>query len=270
MPAPSPVSPPTPPAPEPRAEGRRKRRNLPVAVVLWDDVPGFESASSGHARYKLSTGDMVRVIGEDKTTHRIQIHPGLDVFLPMTTKKVEASGYTLPDEPAWVDKRDLAFFDESEAKVYAETDEPVTLGDDPGFSTLSFYERAMKNPDPVVHRVVGPRMVAILGIHEDYTPDWGALLRDRDPKIRAVTIASLRQRGINNSRALIEDLIRRVSELTQTKAEGETEAEVLSILSLLKESGHPRVRAALQGFADTWKTTQSDTVNQALQEILKS
>jgi hypothetical protein len=147
--------------------------------------------------------------------------------------------------------------------------DPVTLGNDPSFSTLDFYDRAMKNPDPVVHRVIGPRMIALVSLHEDYSSSWKQLYRDPDPKIRDAALANLRERGVANSRLIIEDLIRRLAELTQEKAEGERELEVLSILGILEDSHHPRVKAAMQSFEESWKDTQSDAINAAAREILQ-
>jgi len=263
------------PAPRPvkldaRAVGRKKRETLPMGIVLWDNVPVFKDGGSPQVLYTMQTGDFVRVYSEENEGPRFHVHPGLDVYLALTSRDRRASGDRLPDQPGWIGKENLQIFEADQAKLYTESAEPITLGRDPSFSTLSFYERAMKNPDVVVHRVVGPRLVSILGIHDDYLPSWRTLYRDADPKMRSVTLAALRERGVGNSRPIIEDLIRRLSELTQTRAEGETEAEVLAILSILKESGHPRVHAAMESFADSWRDTQTDRVVQALEDLLTS
>ncbi len=213
----------------------------------------------------MQTGDFVRVYAEDSGGERAHVHPGLDIYLALTSRDRRAAGERLPDQAGWIEKSNIQIFEAEQARQFTESVEPVTLGHDPSFSTLDFYGRAMKNPDLVVHRVVGPRLIETVGMHEDYdVSSWGALTRDRDPKIRSATLAALRQRGVGGSREIIEDLITRLSELTRGRAEGETEAEVLAILSVLKESRHPRVPTALQSFVESWKGTQSARVVEAL------
>lgn len=271
-PAPEEIIPETPETAEAkaRAEGRRQRGTFPIGVILVDETPASRSANSRDPLYRFTTGDFVRVIERGPGAQRVRVHPGLDVYLAATSRDVKPAGERLPDLPGWVDADSVYVFETDQAKDFLETVEPVTLGHDPNFSTLAFYERAMKNPDPVVHRVIAPRFMAILGIHEDYQGSWGTLIRDRDPKIRSLALSEMRQRGVGNSRPIIEDLIVRVQQLTRTRARGVREAEVMAILDILRDSGHPRVKAALQGFVDDWKGTQGEALNQALAEIVKN
>lgn len=251
-----------------RAEGRKKREGLPMGVVLWDRVEVKDAPKNGANLYAMNTGDMVRIF-PDADTDFWHVQPGLDVYLAATTKDVRPAGEVLPDKDGWVKKSDLHVFEPADAKEYILEVSPVTLGNDTSFSTLSFYDRAMKNPDPVVHRVVGPRLIALVSLHEDYSTSWKRLYRDADPKIRDAALAALNERGVGNSRPIIEDLIVRLTELTKTPARGETELEVLSILGVLKATHHPRVPAALASFQDAWKATQGERINEALTDILK-
>ncbi len=258
---------------DPRAVGRKKREGLPMGVVLWDDVPVFESVDGKKELFRMMTGDMVRVfpdanldLPDGRQADRVRVQPGLDVYLAATTKETRPAGERFPDRDGWVKKSDIRVFEPEDAKEYLMEVSPVTLGNDPAFSTLRFYDRAMKNPDPVVHRVVGPRLIALVLLHEDYSTSWAALYRDRDPKIRDAALSALNERGVANNRQLIEDLILRLTELTKTRAQGETEQEVLSILNMLKNSGHPRVPAALASFREAWKDNQSAAILEALDQ----
>jgi hypothetical protein len=217
----------------------------------------------------MMTGDLVRVF-PDSGAEMLHVQPGLDVYLAATTKETRPAGELLPDKDGWVQKSWLHVFEEESAKEFLMTVAPVTLGNDPSFSTIKFYERAMKNDDPVVHRVMGPRFISLVLLHEDYSSLWSALYRDKDPKIRDAALALLRERGVGSSREIIEDLITRLTELTDVRARGEAEVEVLSILGVLKESGHPRVPQALASFVEAWRDTQGPAVNDALAQILQT
>jgi hypothetical protein len=258
----------------PRAQGRKARTLLPLGVILWNRVAVYESATGNKKIYELQTGDFVRVLTDKEklasNPSRIHIHPGLDVFLLATTKRFEASGEHLPDKSGWVDVSQLQIFSQDGAQEFLMSVEPVTLGPDNSFSTLSFYERAMKNFDPVVHRVIGPRIIALVTLHDDYVTTWSSLIRDHDSKIRAAALSSLKERGLGNNRLLLEDLITRLSELTRIRAQGEQEVEVLTLLNILEDTQHPRVPAALAGFAESWKQTQGNAINEKTQAILKT
>ncbi len=252
-----------------RAEGRKKREGLPMGVVIVDDVPAYPQKNARNSLYRMMTGDMVRVF-PDQDAELYHVQPGLDIYLVATTKETKPAGERFPDVDVWVRKSDLKLFEPADAKDFIMETSPVTLGNDPSFSTIGFYERAMKNPDPVVHRVVGPRLIALVLLHEDYSSSWSVLYRDRDQKIRDYALSALNQRGIGENREVIEDLIARLAELTKDRARGEIELEVLSILNVLKNSHHPRVPAALASFKETWKDTQNLRLNAELDEILKN
>lgn len=238
-----------------------------MGVVLWNGVPVYEDKDGKKEIFNMLTGDMVRVF-PDQADGFARVQPGLDVYLAATTKETQPAGERLPDRDGWVKKSDIRLFEPDDAREYIMELSPVTLGNDPDFSTLRFYERAMRNPDPVVHRVVGPRLIALVMLHEDYSTSWSALYRDRDPKIRDAALSALNERGLANNRAIIEDLIVRLTELTRTRAKGETELEAVSILNVLKRSGHPRVRAAVGSLKEAWKETQDAPINAAADEIL--
>jgi len=251
-----------------RAEGIKKRRSFPVGVVIYPEVRVFKSHSKKEPLFKMRTGDFVKIYPDQNDPNFLLIHPGSEIFLAATSKKTEVAGTLYPDEDGWIDKNLLHQFDADEAKEFTETTDPITLGNDPNFSTVSFYEEAFNNPDPVVHRVIGPRFISILSLHEDYLASWKDLYRDPDSKIRSITLASLKQRGVGHSRRIVEDLIRRLSELTAQTAQGETESEVITILTILKESCHPRVPVALSSYVETWESTQTPTVVAALKETI--
>ncbi|OVE77591.1 hypothetical protein BVX98_02390 [bacterium F11] len=251
-----------------RAKGRKERAKLPLGVVLWDGVRVFKDETGYDVRYTMGTGDFLRVFSTPTKSTRKKIQPGVDLYLAATSKQFEAAGSRFPDIPGWVETNDIHVFEPSQAIEFTQETTPMTLGRDSSFSTVGFYERALKNPDPVVHRVIGPRFIELLSVHEDYSSSWGKLYRDSDSKIRSVTLAALRERGVSHSRQLIEDLIRRVAELTTRRVHGAEEAEVLTILNLLKNSGHPRVPFALQSFSETWATSQNKPLVNALNEIL--
>lgn len=253
---------------DPRAQGRKKREGLPMGVVLLDNVPVYGTADKATKSYVVRTGDMVRVF-DNSTATMAHIQPGLDIYLAATTKEIKPAGINLPDQDGWIDKTFLHVFEPIDAKEFLLETTPITLGNDSSFSTLDFYDRAMNNPDPVVHRVMGPRMIALLLIHEDYSSSWSHLYRDSDPKIRDAALAALNDRGVADNRELIEDLIVRLTELTKVKAAGETELEALSILGVLEASRHPRVPAAMGSFVEAWQDTQGRELNEALKRILK-
>jgi hypothetical protein len=243
-----------PPAPKPltadekmRAQGRKKREGLPLGVVLWDNVPIYKDAQGKDVLYTMSSGDFVKVY-DDSTTERRHVHPGVDVYLAATSKEIETAGNRFPDKAGWVDRSQLQVFGPERAKEFTQATEPMTLGRD-NFSTVDFYERAFKNPDPVVHRVVGPRLIGLLSLHEDYSSAWGRLYRDPDEKIRAVTLATLRERGAGKSAPLIEDLISRLIEL-KSKGGTDSDPEVALITDILKESGSPRAQNALKSLSE--------------------
>ena len=265
-----PESPKTPSKPklDKRAKGRKQRENYPLGVLLWDNVPVFKDQTGKTVLYTMQTGDFVRIFPDAPKNNLIKIQPGVDVYLAATSKQFEAAGNRFPDRPGWMKSSQIQIFNPNRALEFTQKTTPMTLGPDSSFSTLDFYERAMKNPDPVVHRVVGPRMIELLSIHEDYVSSWGALYRDHDSKIRSVTLASLRKRGVGHNREIIEDLIKRLAELTTARVHGEMEVEVLTILNILEESRHPRVPAALQGFAETWVDTQGDKIVSAIKPYL--
>ncbi|MCB4756292.1 MAG: hypothetical protein LHV69_04555 [Elusimicrobia bacterium] len=258
-----------PAAPDLRQEGRNQRKQLPLGVALWDRIKVYEGPLDLDVLYVMQTGDFVKVYPDSLNNPRTHIHPGVDIYLAATSKEIRPAGLHLPDVGGWVDRSQIHIFPPEQAQQFTSGVDPMTLGNDPNFSTVAFYERALKNPDPVVHRVIGPRLIAILSIHEDYLLSWGALYRDYDPKIRSATLASLRQRGVGHNRIIIEDLISRLAELTKTKAQGEQEAEVITILAILEESRHPRVPAALEGFRDSWQKTQSSRVLEGLEAAMK-
>lgn len=192
-----------PPAPtDARAINRRKRDPLPLGVVLTDNVKIYAASTGEKVAYDMSTGDFVKVYA-DSTPARVHIHPGVDIYLAVIAKEFETSGNRFPDQDGWVDRRQLNVFNPDEAKTFTQTIEPMTLGKDPNFSTVAFYERALKNPDPVVHRVIAPRLMSILSGHEDYSSAWGRLLRDPDIKVRSVTLATLNERGISQSPSIM-------------------------------------------------------------------
>jgi len=199
-----------------------------------------------------------------------RIHPAAEIYLAATSKKTEVAGTLYPDVDGFVERRDVHVFDAQEVKEFTETTDPVTLGNDPNFSSVTFYETAFKNPDPVVHRVIGPRMISLLSIHEDYLSSWGTLYRDPDSKIRSLTLAALKKRGVGRSTLTVEDLITRLSELTTEKARGEAGAEVMTILNILKEAHHPRVPQALATYTETWEQTQEPSIVQALKDTIAS
>lgn len=263
-----PLAPPAPTPGDERAARRHERRHLPLGVVLRDGVPALKSPR-GDALYRMLTGDFVRVYPESPAGFW-RAQPGVDIYLAATSKRFEAAGDRFPDTPVFLRRADVQIFKPQAAIEFTRSTEPVTLGNEPGFSTLAFYERAIENPDPVVHRVVGPRLVELLSVHEDYLAVWSRLLRDHDAMIRAATLSALRRRGVAGNRGIIEDLIRRLAELTATRARGDTEAEVLSILAVLAATDHPRVPAALKSFEGTWRDAQGEAVNDALKGILDS
>ncbi len=270
-PSPAPTTAATPDA---RQKGRTERKDLPLGVVLFDHTPVYKKASGSDVFYTMETGDFVKVVptnvvSTSDETARLQVHPGEDIYLAATSKEIKPAGERFPDADCWIERKDLFIFEPEQAKQFTSGVDPMTLGTDPNFSTVAFYERALKNPDPVVHRVIGPRLIAILSVHEDYLFSWGTLYRDPDSKIRSVTLSALRQRGVGNSRHIIEDLIKRLADLTTVPAQGETEAEVITILAILEESHHPRVPVALQGFEETWKQTQSDKVMESLRSAMR-
>ena len=266
---PKPDIPKPPPPVTERAKGRQKRASLPLGIVLHDKSPVYENPTNKKVRYTMMTGDFVRVFPDTASENGfIKVQPGVDLYLAQTSKQFEAAGNRFPDRAGWIRSSDIQIFNPTQAIEFTQQTTPVTLGADPSFSTLSFYERAMKNPDPVVHRVMGPRLISILSIAEGYIDAWEALIRDHDSKIRSVTLAYLRKQGVGNSRGLIEDLIKRLAELTQKRAQGEGEAEVLQILAILKESQHPRVPVALQSFHNSWPQTQNKAILTALNDIV--
>lgn len=252
-----------------RAEGRKKRESLPMGVVLWNNVPVYDGAQGTKKIFDMATADLVRVF-PDGTGERLHIQPGLDIFLAATTKKVAPAGMNLPDRDGWVDKSKVHVFDPDEARAFLMELEPMTVGNDPNYSTVDFYDRAIKNSDPVIHRVIAPRLIALLELHDEYdVSSWAPLYRDRDSKIRDAALASLRERGVGKSRPMVDDLITRLAELTRTRATGETELEVLTVLRILNASGVPQVPVALQSFVESWKSTQSERLNKALADSLK-
>lgn len=243
-----------------RAEGREKRKRLPLGIVLWDNVNVYENAAGSGVLYRMMTSDFVKVYPDTVTNGRYHIHPGVDLYLAETTKAIETAGDRFPDKDGWIDQTNLHVFAPDDAKEFTETTHETTLGNDPAFSTVSFYDRALKNPDVVVRRIIGPRHIALLSIHEDYSPAWISLLNDPDVKIKSVTLAALRERGVGKNARLVDALISRLAQLTQTKATGEAEIEVLTLLRILKESGHPHAQSALKSFAELWAGQQSARV----------
>lgn len=152
-----------------------------------------------------------------------------------------------------------------QADVFINETIPMTLGTDPSFSMLDFYHRAMANPDPEIHKIIAGRLIYLISLHDEYSSTWTGILRDRDPGIRSLAIATLAKRGLGRSRLIVDDLIQRLTELTKTRATGEKEAEVLAIIDLLKDSGHTRAQSALASFAESWQGKQSEAVLKALQ-----
>jgi len=227
--------------------GRKQRELLPLGVILWDNVPIYKEEKGGDVLYRMSTGDFVKVYA-DPHPERLRIHPGVDVYLAFTSKEIETAGNRFPDAAGWIDKTQLHVFQPERAKEFTQSVDPVTLGAG-DFSTVDFYERAFKNPDPVVHRVIGPRLMQLLSLHEDYSSAWGRLYRDPDEKIRALTLATLRERGVGKSLPLIEDLITRLIDL-KSKNRRENEPEIAQIVAILKASGSPRAQNALGGLAE--------------------
>jgi hypothetical protein len=216
----------------------------------------------------MRTGDMVRVYHEGKSSGWIHIHPGVDVYLYATSKNIEAAGENYVDQEVWIKADNLQVLKPQEAVLFTETTQPVTMGRDPDFSTLNFYERAMKNPDPVVRQIVGPRLIDLISYHNEYMNLWTQLYRDPDSRVRSLSLASLKKRGVGNSRLVIEDLIKRLSELTRGKARGEQEAEAIMIIEILADSQHPRALVALQGYEEAWAGTQSIELRRALHQAL--
>jgi len=251
-----------------RARGRRQRESLPMGVILWDKVKIYSKSSGWKKLYRVQTGDIVRVYNDVPESGRHRIHPGVDVYLAETSKNIEAAGNRLPDKDGWIDKEVIHIFSPKEAVAFTQSVEAVTLGQDTTFSTLDFYDRAMKNPDLVVHSIFGPKLIFFVSLHDEYSSSWTRLYRDEDSKIRSLALAGLKQRGVGGSRIIIEDLIGRLAELTKKKASGESEAEVLAILNILKESGHPRVPAALAGFQESWRESQSDKITGLMDSIM--
>jgi hypothetical protein len=229
-----------------RAQGRKKREPLPLGVILRDNV-SVRKTPGGSSLYTMSTGDFVKVY-PDSNDDWVHAHPGVDIYLAATSKEIETAGNRFPDKAGWVDRSQLQVFGPERAKEFTQATEPITLGRD-NFSTVDFYERAFKNPDPVVHRVVGPRLIGLLSLHEDYSSAWGRLYRDPDEKIRAVTLATLRERGAGKSAPLIEDLISRLIEL-KSKGGTDSDPEVALITDILKESGSPRAQNALKSLSE--------------------
>ena len=265
----NPPSPPLPSLPPPidiHAKGRQKRKTLPMGIVLWDQVEATEDKEATVPLYTLRTGDILRVYKDSVDPTRIHIHPGVDVYLAEITQNIEAAGQSYPDQDGWVEKSKVQILTDEQAVDFTQTAEPMTLGEDSTFSMISFYERAMKNPDPVVHRIMGPRLLEIVSLHEEYVSSWQSLVRDPDSKIRTYTLAQLRERGIGKSRAILEDLIVRLTELTQNRARDEKEIEVLTILDILKASHHPRVQSVFESFKETWEGKQSQKILDALTE----
>jgi hypothetical protein len=241
---------------------------LPLGVALRDNVAVYDSPGSRNVLFVLQTGDFLRVFPEAHPRFRL-VQPGLDIRLVATTNNIEVAGLRLPDQAGWVDGSQINIFPPDQAKDFLDTVEPVTLGSDPNFSTLDFYERAMRNPDPVVHRVMGPRLIALAALHEDYISSWPSLIRDRDSKIRSLALSKVRGRGVSNSRTAIDDLVARLAELTRVRAVGEQEEEALLLLNVLKDSQHPSVPLTLASFSESWKATQGERLNAALAEITR-
>ena len=253
-----------------RAKGREKRKHLPLGVILWDKTKAFKDKTSRKSIYTMTSGDFVRVFSKEPYSKRVQVQPGVDLYLAATSKQFEAAGHHLPDKSAWVERNQIQIFNPKQAIEFTQGTAPMTLGLEPTFSSLAFYERAMKNTDPVVHRVIGPRLIELVSLHEDYSSSWKTLYRDPDSKIRSVCLAVLKERGIGNNRPIIEDLIKRLAELTRVRVQGESEAEALSILGILEDSQHPRIPAALQGFIETWSQTQNQPLLTKARSILKT
>jgi hypothetical protein len=186
----------------------------------------------------------------DSNDDWVHAHPGVDIYLAATSKEIETAGNRFPDKDGWIARTDINVFPPDQATEFTQSDDPMTLGSDPNFSTGDFYERALKNPDPVVHRVIGPRLIALLLIHEDYSSSWGRLLRDPDEKIRSVTLAALKGRGVARNDALIDDLINRLAELKAAPHNPAVDAETQLLTAVLQESQNPRALNALKSFSE--------------------
>ncbi len=248
------------------AQGRQKRKTLPMGIVLWDQVTVTKDPEGKSPLYAIRSGDIVRVYKESLGQPRLHVHPGVDVYLAEITQNIEAAGKSYPDLDGWVQPGQVQILTDEQALDFTQTVQPMTLGEDSNFSMISFYERAMKNPDPVVHRIIGPRLLGIVSLHEEYVSSWQSLYRDPDAKIRTYTLAQLRERGIDKSRPILEDLIVRLTELTKTRATDEKEIEVLIIIDLLKASHHPRALTAFESFKEAWAGKQSQKIIEALKE----
>jgi len=269
--SPSPRALPVPQKNDNRAKGRKKRLRLPLGVILWDETDIYEGPEEEDLiAYVMKTGDFAKVYEDEPATGRLRIHPGVDLYLALTSRKVEIAGNQLPDADGWVEKKNIHVFAPDQAVAFTQGTEPITLGKDPRFSTIAFYERAFKNPDPVTHRVIAPRLIHLLSLHEDYSTAWKNLYRDKDSKIRSVTLASLHERGIGNSREMVEDLLSRLVELTRTRAQGEREVEVISIINIFSESEHPRALSGLESLLESWQGNQNENILSTLRAALST
>lgn len=249
------------PTPSPSQSAERTTPPPPVTmgIVLLDKTPVYDSAQAATPLFTMETGDLVEVKPDPMTSGRLKARPRVDVFLAATTQHTEAAGSRYPDRLVWMPAERLQVLPIDQAVEYTQESEPMTLGNnDPNFSTYDFYTRAMKNPDPAIHRIVGARLIALVSLHEDYSPSWKPLYRDPDPKVRSLALATIRSRGVRRSRSMVDDMIARVNELTQVRANGEDEEEAVLLVEVLKDSGQPRALEALASFRESWAGKQSD------------
>lgn len=235
-----------------------------IGVVLADKIPVYTTNEGWDILCSLQTGDLISPLSLKPVNNRIQIKPRVDVFLAATTQLTESAGSRYPNTAGWIEPSQIQILDPDRAEDYTQGIEAFTLGEDPNFSMVDFYTRAMKNPDRAVHRIVGARLIALVSLHEDYNSSWIQLYRDPDPRLRSLALSTLRQRGVGHSRLIVDDLIARLAELTKIRATGDEETEVLLILDILKASQHSRVPSAFASFREAWAGKQSQKIMDSL------
>jgi hypothetical protein len=260
---------PTEPEPETAKDPDAPSRKIPppqiMGVVLNDNTPVYTTADGWDLLCELQTGDLISPLPVEDNKGRRKIRPRVDVFLAATTRMTESAGRKYPSAVGWVDGSKIQILSAEQAVDYTQKTDAFTLAEDPNFSMVDFYTRAMKNPDPAVHRIVGARLIALVSLHEDYNSSWIQLYRDPDPRLRSLALSTLRERGVGRSRLIVEDLIARLTELTKNRATGDEETEVILILDILKASGHSRVPSAFASFREGWAGKQNQRILDGLQ-----
>jgi hypothetical protein len=156
---------------------------VPMGVVLLDQTPAYAAVNSTSSVMTLRTGDLLEIKPETAQAGRLQGRTHVDVLIAGKRSTIVTAGTHYPDRLLWLSSPSVQVLPIEQAITYTRSTELITLGNDPDFSTFDFYLRALKNPDPVVHRIVGARLVRLLSLHQEYNPTWEVLIHDSDPYI---------------------------------------------------------------------------------------